>query len=631
MSKFDKMLKSAAEEIEIPDSLSPDNIEKMLRMACIEQLSPEDVPELTVSDTLSRPKIAMTSRRTIFIRTAAAAAAFVALAGGMAAINSNNAHIDTVESRKDYHAVQVQSYGELYDIYTGLYENKSEDMPHGYDPSNGDGIEIITDDDAPAIVTEPAVTSPVTVETRPAPQTQQMSEEAPAPAVEPDFSDADIVKSVGDRIYYLCGSTVYAVDKTDMDHVSEIASGCEPTEMYVTESTLMLLGGSSGISAEIYDISEGDPVLLHSLSLDGQHIAARTQGDSLLMITDLSDGMPGVSGDISSFVPALTYDGNRTYLEAQDIYVPRAASSASYVIATIVGRDGYSSKAVLGTSPDIYLSENTLYVTGASYEDGKDVTYLTSFDMRGSLSYKATARLDGSLIPGSLAESGGLFRMAALASDGVVTYTNIYSLTNALTVAHTADRLLVGEEDVTVRYEDRCALIGTGGDLTRIDLDAEEEPAVSQEQDDVQTAPVTVSLDGDISVGIAQTDDGLILSAYDCGMLCATYVVSPGYSVTPAVSDKNAVLIDASRSIVGFPADTDMHHYYLFRYTGSGFERAFTADSEYNAFERAIVDGDKLIIIGKQEIISLDLDTMEPISNVVLGSEDAEISIDDIE
>ncbi|MBQ8978460.1 MAG: beta-propeller domain-containing protein [Oscillospiraceae bacterium] len=617
---FDDMLRCAADEIEIPDSLSPDSIEKMLRAADIQQLSAEDVPELTVSDSLSKPKITMISARTVFVRTAAAAAAIVALAGGMAALNSNNAQIDTVQSRKDYHAVQVQSYGELYDIYTGLYENTPAQTVQGFDPAHGDGVEILTDDvpaettSAPVTAAEPVITAPV--------QTEK-TETAPV-TVKSDFSDADIVKSAGDRLYYLCGSTVYEVDKTNMEYVSEVASECDPTQMYITDSTLILLGGEGGTSAEIYDIAEGSPVLLHSLHLDGRHIAARTQGDGLLIVTDLSDTTPGVSADIASFVPGYTLDGDKTYIEASDVFVPQAASTAGYTIATVFGRDGVDSKAVLGSSPDIYLSENTLYVTGSAYEDDKDVTYLTSFDLRGGLAYKATARLDGRLIQGSLAESGGYFRLAALTGDGAVTYTNIYTLTNALTVARTADRLFINRDDVTVSYDEGCAVLTADGETERIDLDREDEPEIA-------ALPDTVTLYGNISVGLSRTDDGLILSAYEDGMLCATYVVSPGYSVTDAVSDKNAVLVDASRSIVGFPADTDMHHYYLFRYTENGFENIFTADSEDNAFERAVRDENRLMIIGKSEILTLDLDTMQLISNIPLGAEDGEISIDNIE
>ena len=76
---FDKELERAVGEIEIPDSLSPENIGQMLMSANIVQLDPEDIPELLISDKLDRKKIRM-SKRSILIRTAAAAAAFAALA-----------------------------------------------------------------------------------------------------------------------------------------------------------------------------------------------------------------------------------------------------------------------------------------------------------------------------------------------------------------------------------------------------------------------------------------------------------------------------------------------------------------------------------------------------------------------
>ena len=598
---FDEMLKRAAEDIEVPESLSPENIEKMLRMADIEQLSPEDVPELTVSDTLSRKITMSRPKRSVIVRTAAAAAAFIALAGGFAAINANISHIDDIESRKEYRAVQVHSYGELYDIYTGLYEYTPEETAVKDSAAYGDGVEILTDDTEVTTVTEPVQTQPAV--TAPVPQeTRAAREEETAPPVKSDFSDADIVKSVGNRIYYLCGTTLYEVDKTDMTYVSEVASKCEPTEMYVTDSTLTLIGGTGSTSAEIYDISEGTPVLLHSYTISGRHIAARTEGGDILIVTDLSDNNQGASSDISSYVPSYTVDGEKKYIEAQNIFVPRAAGTTSYIIAAAAGRDGISAKAVLGCSPDIFISDSTLYVTGISSEDGRDVTYLTAFNLNGDLSYKSTAHLDGRVIPGSMAESGGMFRMAAADDDGTgVRFTNIYSLNSDLNVVNTAYRLLPGE-DVTVRYEDNYAILSDG---TTVDLDR------SEQTEDALSAPDTVALTDSVSVGVTQTEDGLVLSAYENGALADSYLVTAGYSMTDAVTDKNAILTDAGHMIIGLPVTTESHHYYIFTYGENGLDKAFSIDSEDNPFERAMIDENRLIVIGRSGMMTIDLDTMQ--------------------
>lgn len=96
------------------------------------------------------------------MRTIAAAAACIALAGGFAAVRQQTAKPVDIESEINYEAVQVQSYDELYSIYTGIYLN-SEANSETAAAENGDGVEIITDDtaitDVPAATeTNPAIT-----------------------------------------------------------------------------------------------------------------------------------------------------------------------------------------------------------------------------------------------------------------------------------------------------------------------------------------------------------------------------------------------------------------------------------------------------------------------------------------
>ncbi|MCM1578297.1 MAG: hypothetical protein NC078_05805, partial [Ruminococcus sp.] len=139
---FDKRLKAAIEEIEVPDELSPERIEEMLRGITPIQTETGGAKETggrVVSAKRSR------SRRSVIMRTLAAAAAFAALAGGFAAYNEINRRSEEIESEIDYKAVQVGSYDELYNIYTEIYLNNS-DKPS--DAENGEGVEIITDDTA---------------------------------------------------------------------------------------------------------------------------------------------------------------------------------------------------------------------------------------------------------------------------------------------------------------------------------------------------------------------------------------------------------------------------------------------------------------------------------------------------
>ncbi|MGN1090236.1 MAG: hypothetical protein ACI4Q6_07530, partial [Huintestinicola sp.] len=203
---FDKKLKLAIEEIEIPEELMPSNIEAMLRA-----LDPVQETDTEKSAEETRANIKVSSGRTnraIIMRTLAAAAACVALAAGITAIRTET-EPEPIESRIEYEAVQVQSYDELYNIYTGIYLKNGE----AAGAENGDGVEIITDETAitdgtqtTAARTEPTVTEAAIVqETEITAETTQ--------TVRSDFSDADIVKSDERSIYYICSGTLYVVNK----------------------------------------------------------------------------------------------------------------------------------------------------------------------------------------------------------------------------------------------------------------------------------------------------------------------------------------------------------------------------------------------------------------------------------
>ncbi|MBQ7784120.1 MAG: hypothetical protein IJ368_09135, partial [Oscillospiraceae bacterium] len=206
---FDKKLKIALDDIQIPDELSPANIEAMLRAA--------GKQEHKEKSDVDRSKVITAKRtdRSVIMRTLAAAAACVALAAGFTAFRNESQKPVEIESEIEYEAVQAESYDDLYNIYTGIYLNNSNSNTGSAE--NGDGVEIITDETA---ITE--ITAETATETTPpiteAVQTGE-TDNMPADtleAVRSDFSDADIVKSDETSIYYICGGTLYVVSKADM-------------------------------------------------------------------------------------------------------------------------------------------------------------------------------------------------------------------------------------------------------------------------------------------------------------------------------------------------------------------------------------------------------------------------------
>ncbi|MBQ5316033.1 MAG: beta-propeller domain-containing protein [Oscillospiraceae bacterium] len=600
---FDKELERAVGEIKIPDSLSPENMEQMLRAANVVQLEPDDIPELLISEKLDRKKIRM-SKRSVFIRTAAAAAAFAALAGGFAALNANNAHIDPIASEKDYMAVQeVQSYGELYDIYTGISNEQSG-------AANGDGVEIPTEP-AVTVVSEPA---PVTTE--PVPEvTVPVSEPGPVVTemVHSDFSDADIVKSSDSHIYYLCGDTVYSVEKSGMKTDSKTVSGISPFEMYISGDSLILIGkgtdsGMYRTAAEIYDISGGTPELAHDYSLGGDYVSARSEDGIVFLVTGLTGSAMEDSSGIESYVPSYYADGVRAFLSASDISVPQTANNTDYTIMTMINAASgrVSAKAVLGNA-EVYCSADTLYVIGSAVEDGSDVTYVTSFSVYdGVLEYKASAKLKGALISRSMAETEGLFRIACSTEDG----TNIYSLNDALETVNSSEGLMPDKVIGSVKFEDSVAVLNEkhGPDsVLVVDLTR------STEVEDKTFFTGSVNkLTDDISISFTKNDEGLCITAVGpTGEIEDSYSFETADADSEALRDKNAMLIDSEHMVIGIPVESgDMSRYYIFSYNGGIMQLGVVDSPDGVPFERAVVDGDRVIMIGRDGMVTVALDEL---------------------
>lgn len=668
---FDKRLKAAIEEIEVPPELSPERIEEMLRgITPAAQVQPiqtkADSDKGVTVITAKRTR----SQRSVIMRTVAAAAAFAALAGGFAAYNEINRRSEELESEKNYEAVQVQTYDELYNIYTEIYLNNSTKPS---DAENGEGVEIITDETAISGDNGPgAAEVGHDVQDNPSPDNHTASDKRDTPIVSEvpagvdinkektvpavtrsDFSDADIVKSDDTSIYYICGGTLYVVDKASMTVTSEIKSENPPFEMYIRGNSLVLVSEASGDAeknavAEIYDISSGSPVRIRTYKQNGEYTSARVDENGLLyLMTGYSDyrgAAPlGENASLESFVPAYYVDGEKKFVAAEDIAIPQGANNTDYTVISCVNckpGGGVSVKAVLGSSANSYCSADTLYVAGTGVKDDRAYTAVTSFSIgEGMLRYRAGTVLDGELISKrSMSEAGGMFRIACRSTDeNGVTAADIYTLDDTLTEVMRTDRLLPGVTVAKVRFEDSFAsLYEADSEEPAMVVDLNHRQPVDSENAKTFLAsyvnPFGSGIVGVTAIGGGEDNrfySALKLEMYDTdsGLSISEITFAELTGVTsPALEDKNAMLIDEREHIIGVPVSgiTEfgvVNRYYVFTYApDTGFVEKDCI--EYNdieesfKFERAMVDGENLIIIGSGRMVSVRLSDMTVIDTV---------------
>lgn len=638
---FEKDLRKAVESIDIPEELLPVNIEAMLRNA------DRSAQKNTSADIDRSEKItAKKTNRTIIMRTIAAAAACIALAGGFAAVRQQTAKPVDIESEINYEAVQVQSYDELYSIYTGIYLN-SEANSETAAAENGDGVEIITDDTA--ITDVPAATeTTLAITEAPAEDTSRKNIDA----VCSDFSDADIVKSDDSSIYYICGGTLYVVSKDNMAVKQEITTENPPFEMYVRGSSLVLVSEekASGDKSEdgrdhtnvvidIYTISSDSLTHIKTYKQNGEYNSARIDDNGVLyLVTGYSNyrGAPlDENADLDNYVPGYYIDGEKRYVAAEDITVPQGANNTDYTIISSVKCSepvNISVKAVLGSNANAFCSDDTLYVAFSGIKDGKSYTAVTSFAISESgLSYKASGTVEGELISRySMAESEGGFRIACRSFDeNGMAVTDIYTLDSSLAVISKAEGLLPGVIIGSVKFDGNYAsLIENNRTDASLVVDLDQSAPVENAETKCFIAPYVSKLSDGLMAGITACEDenggynGLRLELYsaDSGEKISETVFARFPKVqSPALSDKKAMLIDTDSKIVGIPVSSVnefgvKNQYFVFGYDENGFTQKGVF--EYNdiddsyTFERAVVTDGVLYIIGSGRMVSVDLDDM---------------------
>lgn len=227
--RFEDRLNELISEAEVPDELLPENIALMLKAK-----STQSKMEAEHKNIKSAPNIAA-QRRTIIMRTVASAAACAVFAGGMWLYNEQR-DSQHLEDQISYKAVSPDSYDDLFNKYTAIYMNG--------DDTNG------SDNSERTIGEENAETAPVSEGTPPI----EYSETTPAETL-PDISsydftdyngksvsEADIVKTYGEYMYCLKGSTLYIVSLETMEVVSEIESELNPpVEIYIENGKLIMV------------------------------------------------------------------------------------------------------------------------------------------------------------------------------------------------------------------------------------------------------------------------------------------------------------------------------------------------------------------------------------------------------
>ncbi len=414
---FEEKLNAILEEIEIPKELAPENIEAML---------------MNVAQETEKPQIAMTTtrsaKRVAINRTIAAVAACIAVVVSCSTysdVSTKTIEIEqasVVEETIEYKAVQeVDSYDELYNLYTGIYERSA-----GTDVSNGDGEEIsevaetVQTTTATAVVTEAVETATITTTEQQTQATTTTAIETEASVVETTVSEEEIAEEIeieegisfdtaivsasGDGYScYVVGNVLYVVDENS-DIFSSNELSFTPNNIYCQGNVVVLLGeenvSDTYTVADVYIVGDDTTEHIEIYKQNGNlSDMISLDGDTLYMITTYTGDTAPNGDSLESYVPSYYVDDEKNYVSASDIVVTSSASNVEYTIISAINytSGNVSTKAVLGSAMHTTIGNNC-YFTNVSTSGNAIYTTVTIVNKSSEIAYIGTCLFEGILL-----------------------------------------------------------------------------------------------------------------------------------------------------------------------------------------------------------------------------------------
>lgn len=339
----------------------------------------------------------------------------------------------------------------------------------------------------------------------------EMKNESADNVTEKDFSEtntqvkgvdeADIVKTDGKYIYYLCGNNLVIVDASDdtsMKIVTKIEFDEEdfyPSEIFLKNNKVIVIGTESFyneeaskeqeinysryeeyVVAKVYNIEDKyKPALERTVKIEGGYLSSRMIGNDLYVISNkylysyLCKEHKISELDEDEFKTEYTDTAvgkDAKCIEFEDIYYFQEFEDTSYL--NILAFDVTNNKpadinSYLGAGQDIYASNNNLYIAKSKYDykkysDNYDLnTEIYKFKLENATcTFEKTGTVPGAILNQfSMDERDGYFRIATTDSrnwNDENNTNNLYVLNQNLEIVGKVEGLAKGERIYSVRF-----------------------------------------------------------------------------------------------------------------------------------------------------------------------------------
>jgi uncharacterized secreted protein with C-terminal beta-propeller domain len=432
----------------------------------------------------------------------------------------------------------------------------------------------------------------------------------------------------------------------------------------------------------LYDVSDpANPQFLAETGQSGAYRTSRLLGGVLYTVSTYRVPSSGiVEDDPATFAPLSLREGQRTVLPIDEI--DAIAPAVSYAVASATDLESgtvLGERAVLGGAETVYMSTENLYLAAADYSgnaatvdsltDGlissqTAATHLIRIALNGGqLTTEAETTVSGLVLNQfAMDEYEGALRITLAVEgerspsltewlfDGENTggrwerWTALLVLDANLAVIGSVNDLAVGETVRSVRFSGPVGYVvtfRTMDPLFAIDLSTPTDPKVMS----------ALKIPG-FSTYLHPWGPGLLLgfgfaiddNSWQEGLKLSMFDVSDPYDVTelatklvefensPATSDHQAVWVDLSRNLIGFPVSSWVDgrmewQFVVYSWTGEGFTQYGAADlasaNEYTydlPHTRAVRIGEFLYLCSAASVQVLAMDGMTEVASLTVNA-----------
>lgn len=499
---FKKILDEQMEDLHIPDSLKPENVEKRLeetgkkrRMRYYKKVLASAACAVVVvgaAAVAGRSLLGrMDSTATGYTADSAAVSESASEDGGKSASAGSGSKaagnlVDAIESAEDY--------DEIYQYIKEEYESRNQ-------TDNGWIVMEDATDSAASVGTEKSAS----VESYSSASDNSGTMDAGASAEYSDTNvreegvgEADIVKTDGKHLYILNNRNIQIVgiDQDEMESLGVISMDDEDyvSEIYIKDDKLIVVysrsvyGESSDSAmyggtyreyteAETFDVSDpGNPKSMGVISQSGGYYTMRVVGDYVYMLSTFYADVASPQKDYVGYVPEV----QGKLMDSSDILMPKLSRGSQYTIVTSFSledpEEKVDSKAVFGTSGLCYVSNKNIYICEGYYdaeESNVTQTCIRKISYRdGELEGVGQTKIDGTLNDSfSIDEYEGDLRLVVTVSPTgssavpITLFSDISSADHAANVDSDSNSLYILDEKLN--------------ELSRIDRLAEDERVYS--------------------------------------------------------------------------------------------------------------------------------------------------------